>query len=66
MNVIGWSVGTSCVAAFQPEPAGGWNVTRIGRSSSPRAHANVAGMLRCACVRSTALYVPSTRSANSV
>ena len=29
-------------------------VSSMGRSPCPRAHMNVAGMLRCACVRSTA------------
>ena len=38
VNVNGSLVGNSCVPAFQFEPAGGTNVIRIGRASSPAAH----------------------------
>jgi len=35
---------------------------RAGRLSRPRAHISAAGMLTCACVESTARYVPSIQS----
>ena len=46
--------------------SGGDNVTVAGRSSSPRAHMIAAGMFMCAWVVSTARYVPSTRSPNTL
>ena len=42
----------SWVATRQPLPSGGVKRTATGRFSRPRAQANVAGMLRCAWLRS--------------
>ena len=66
VKVQGSSVGKSCVAGFQLEPAGGANVTRTGRASRPRAHISVAGMFMCACEASMPRYVPSTRLPNTL
>ena len=40
--------------ASSARSCGGSNVTRTGRTSSPRAHISVAGMFMCACVVSIA------------
>jgi hypothetical protein len=65
VKTSGSSVGNNWVETRQVRPGGCVKRTRIGVSASDGAHANVAGALRCACVPSTAAYVPSTWSPNN-